>query len=140
MSDWITDRLPTKADGDCNGRVWVTSVADRGFVSWELWDQVSHGDAWCCTNRPEPYEPPKPERRELRLFRSYGQQWRSTADNYMGGAEAMNVREVLPGDPTPEAIDELATELEELKLAYAGCEKQRINLAEIVAKLRGETD
>lgn len=52
--DWITDRLPTKADGDTEYEVCVMSNAS-GDWSYMLWDDVQPGWAWHHTDwwRPE---------------------------------------------------------------------------------------
>ena len=82
---------------------------------------------------PKPEVSPKPERRELRLVRSrgYWRQWDYRHDDCMDRVETMEVREVLPGDPAPEAIEEVAKRLDSDDRSY---------LHELAAKLRGETD
>jgi len=56
MSEWITDRRPTREDADCLGLVWVSQ--DDGTVL-QNWSYVDKGIAWMPTNRPEPYVKPK---------------------------------------------------------------------------------
>jgi hypothetical protein len=57
MSDWITDRLPTKEDGDALGLVWLS----LDFIApvTERWEQIHPGEPWQPTNRPKPYVKPK---------------------------------------------------------------------------------
>ena len=51
MSDWITDRRPTKEDADDYGYVWVS---DRGKVVHTMWDCVTD-EPWTHFTRPAPY-------------------------------------------------------------------------------------
>ena len=55
MSEWITDRLPTKEDADDYGYVWIS---DRGKVVHTMWDCVTD-EAWTHFTRPAPYAKPK---------------------------------------------------------------------------------
>jgi hypothetical protein len=57
MSDWITDRLPTKEDGDALGLVWLS----LDFIApvTERWEQIHPGEPWMPVDRPAPYVKPK---------------------------------------------------------------------------------
>jgi hypothetical protein len=57
MSEWITDRLPTKQDADEFGDVWVT-IWD-GFVCDLNWKCIKPQMPWQPTNKPGPYVKPK---------------------------------------------------------------------------------
>ena len=52
MSNWITDRRPTKADADSYGLVWIT---DNGKVVPCAYVGIVEGTAWMPIERPEPY-------------------------------------------------------------------------------------
>ena len=58
MSDWITDRLPTDDDADCEGKVWITrdsAVERTDFLN------VMPRRAWMPIDEPPPYQPKAPE-------------------------------------------------------------------------------
>lgn len=118
MSDWITDRRPTKEDADVDGCVWI-AVDD--FAALSNWHH-DNDCPWQPTNRPEPYVPPKPVRREWGLSlqpRDGGETSWQDGTAFLRqsrsapiSAEDIHVREVLPGDPTPETIEEVANDLD----------------------------
>ncbi len=54
MSDWITDRLPTEADADCDGAVLGTR---DGHVIFQLARCLVLGEPWMPI--PAPYVKPK---------------------------------------------------------------------------------
>ena len=56
MSNWITDRRPTRADADKYGYVWITGVNDSVYLA--AWTEVG-GRPWQHSHRPEPYVKPK---------------------------------------------------------------------------------
>lgn len=131
MSEWITDRLPTEDDADDNGDVLVHTVLCPVFRDY---GSVEAGDPWSPV--PKAYVPPKPKRRER------------TESN--GNFKSPTLfREVLATDPTPEAIEEVAAELEVIAetiriasdlqiLADRGMYAEGIKRQ--AAKLREETD
>ena len=43
-TDWITDRLPTEEDADCDGEVFVLSDRGVDFISWN--HVVTLGTPW----------------------------------------------------------------------------------------------
>ena len=51
---WITDRLPTAADGDINGNVWVAGIS--GYCHLVFWKRVLQMPQWVHTSkwRPQP--------------------------------------------------------------------------------------
>lgn len=53
--DWITDRLPTEADGDTEFDVVVLNDAQTGDWRYVTWDEVQPGWAWHHTDwwRPQ---------------------------------------------------------------------------------------
>lgn len=56
MSEWITDRRPTKADADGYGLVWIT---EHGRVVPATYNGIAEGTAWMPIERPDPYVKPK---------------------------------------------------------------------------------
>jgi hypothetical protein len=63
MSEWITDRLPTEADGDEKFRVWCTSPDGDVFRCY--YSLIGTGEAWAPkpkTVKPAPYVKPEPQR------------------------------------------------------------------------------
>ena len=56
-NEWITDRLPTRFDGDELGHVWVTD--SDGTVRHRLWESVKADMPWKHLTRPKPYVKPK---------------------------------------------------------------------------------
>jgi hypothetical protein len=59
MSEWITDRLPTEADSDVMGKVWVW---EDNAVYWSDYSVVTPGTPWMPINSPAPYVKPEPKR------------------------------------------------------------------------------
>lgn len=57
MSEWITDRLPTKEDGMSHGCVWILYAENYQITTWNL---VRKNEAWMPIPNPEPYVAPKP--------------------------------------------------------------------------------
>lgn len=58
MSEWITDRLPTKEDGNLYCKVWVTYK--NGEVGQEHWSDVTLSKPWQrIIDKPAPYVKPK---------------------------------------------------------------------------------
>jgi hypothetical protein len=55
-SEWITDRLPTKADVHADGRVWIMYEGDVVMCRFET---VEPGEPWQHIIRPAPYVKPK---------------------------------------------------------------------------------
>lgn len=49
MSHWITDRLPTEADGDPDG---VLIVSTEDGWAFDIWKYVKPGTAWLSFRRP----------------------------------------------------------------------------------------
>jgi hypothetical protein len=56
MSEWITDRLPTKEDVHADGRVWIMYEGDVVMCRFET---VEPGEPWQHIIRPTPYVKPK---------------------------------------------------------------------------------
>jgi len=52
MSEWITDRLPTEADSDIMGKVWVW---EDNAVYWSDYSVVTPGTPWMPIKEPAPY-------------------------------------------------------------------------------------
>jgi hypothetical protein len=57
MSEWITDRLPTKEDADDFFYVYITHP--NGDVCEWNWRSVEPQMPWQPTNKPAPYVKPK---------------------------------------------------------------------------------
>ena len=89
MSEWITDRLPTKEDGDYEGKVWITERSN-GFVYGTTFYTVKVGTPWQkrMISKPEPYVKPrwmpKDMERYFCIFPStiIGQAWLSEKGDY----------------------------------------------------------
>lgn len=132
MSEWITDRVPTSADADERGYVWV--CWKDGSVMPDSHDKISKGTAWHPKpKKPAPYQPPKPPRAERWFNTQTGRIFTSDP----GKAFAIHVREVLPTDPTPEAVEEVVEQLDRV------CEEAipisvRTWLQELAEMLRGK--
>jgi hypothetical protein len=65
MSEWITDRLPTEADGDEYYKVWWTSI--DGEIAPCYYADIKTGEAWAPKPKPvppKPYIKPEPQRWE----------------------------------------------------------------------------
>ncbi len=56
MSAWITDRVPTREDGDCMTMVWVSSPREVYRCAYSV---VKLGTPWQPITYPEPYVKPK---------------------------------------------------------------------------------
>jgi hypothetical protein len=56
MSDWITDRLPTREDAHVDLSVWV--CIEGGVLLWS-YDGISLGTPWQPIGQPAPYVKPK---------------------------------------------------------------------------------
>ena len=52
--EWITDRVPTEADSDVHGYVWVPSNGLDGFNVTE-YDDISLGEPWMHCPKAPPY-------------------------------------------------------------------------------------
>lgn len=59
MSEWITDRLPTEADSDMMGKVWIF---EDNAVYWSDYSVVTPGTPWMPIKEPATYVKPEPER------------------------------------------------------------------------------
>ena len=104
MSEWITDRMPTKDEVDRCGMVWVTM---NQKVVGVLADDLMLGQPWMTRCLPEPY---KPSRREWTINVSPT----GELDNRFPRADSMRVkvREVFESDPDPDAIPRVIERLE----------------------------
>jgi len=72
MSEWITDRLPTEADGDEDHCVWWTSI--DGEVVLCYYEDIKTGEVWAPKPKPvvpAPYVKPEPKRWKAKPFESY---------------------------------------------------------------------
>jgi hypothetical protein len=62
-NEWITDRLPTEADGDMDGNVWMRHVSSPEHNFFAHWSHVGPGAPWRRTiywkppTEPTPAEP-----------------------------------------------------------------------------------
>ena len=56
MSAWITDRVPTREDGDCMTMVWVSSPREVYRCDYRV---IKLGTPWQPITYPEPYVKPK---------------------------------------------------------------------------------
>jgi hypothetical protein len=63
-NEWITDRLPTEADGDRDGDVWMRHVSSSEHNFFAHWSHVGPGAPWQRTTHwkkpptePTPTEP-----------------------------------------------------------------------------------
>jgi hypothetical protein len=45
-AEWITDRLPTEADGDRDGNVWMRHVSGSEYNFFAPWSHVGPGAPW----------------------------------------------------------------------------------------------
>jgi hypothetical protein len=68
MSEWITDRLPTEADSDIMGKVWVW---EDNAVYWSDYSVVTFGTPWMPIKSPAPYVKPEPQRWKPRHSEEY---------------------------------------------------------------------
>ena len=59
MSEWITDRLPTEADSDMMGKVWIF---EDNAVYWSDYSVVTPGTPWMPIKEPATYVKPEPKR------------------------------------------------------------------------------
>ena len=61
MSEWITDRLPTKKDTwNETNLVWGCTIG--GTVLFRFFNKVHDGEPWMPINGPAPYVKPEPQR------------------------------------------------------------------------------
>ena len=60
MSEWITDRLPTKEDADGNFIVWL--AGSNGEVMRCHYEDIQNGEVWAPKRPPKPYVKPEPKR------------------------------------------------------------------------------
>ena len=117
MAEWIpkTERLPT---GENKSSVWVTY--DNGEVDWVYPEYVERKDriiAWKPREqKPEPYVPPKPKRREWKAGHNTITVIKHSIYGDTQHTVGMNscIREVLQGDPDPDVVLGV---LEEMKRA-----------------------
>ena len=105
-NEWITDRLPTRFDGDEFGLVWVTD--SDGRVLHRLWESVTADMPWKHLTRPQPYV--KPKRYVVRPAQDICPN--ATVSGYVvwadvGGVHADNI-------PTIEAAERIAAIYEEV--------------------------
>jgi hypothetical protein len=68
MSEWITDRLPTNADSDVMGKVWIW---EDNAVYWSDWQLVTPGTPWMPIKEPEPYVKPKIKQWKPKIFQLF---------------------------------------------------------------------
>jgi hypothetical protein len=59
-AEWITDRLPTEADGDRNGHVWMRHVSGSEYNFYAHWSHVGPDAPWQRTIYWKP--PTEPDR------------------------------------------------------------------------------
>jgi hypothetical protein len=59
-AEWITDRLPTEADGDRDGVVWMRHVSGPQYNFFAHWSHVGPGAPWQRTIYWKP--PTEPDR------------------------------------------------------------------------------
>ncbi len=57
MSEWITDRLPTRDEADQYGHVWV--VNNNGKTDYRRFSKIAIGEPWQPIQVPAPYVKPK---------------------------------------------------------------------------------
>jgi hypothetical protein len=57
MSEWITDRLPTREDASLEGDVWITDP--DGEVTPRYYKHLASGRPWHRIHKPAPYVNPK---------------------------------------------------------------------------------
>ena len=58
--EWITDRLPTEADGDRDGVVWMRHVSGPQYNFFAHWSHVGPGAPWQRTIYWKPPAQPTP--------------------------------------------------------------------------------
>jgi len=62
-AEWVTDRLPTEADGDRDGNVWMRHMSGPEYNFFAHWSHVGPGAPWQRTiywkppTEPTPTEP-----------------------------------------------------------------------------------
>lgn len=121
-NEWIPLDQSTRDQLDDQKPYWVTSVGAQGKpqVTWGYGRLIKQSTntiavkAKECT--PEPYVPPKPERREWWIVEmshnanddAYRVQQMDTS---MRAIDQIHVREVLGGDPSPEMIEGVIREM-----------------------------
>jgi hypothetical protein len=97
MSEWITDRLPTKEDG-VSGNV----ICCRwGHINLLQWYKIEAGEPWQPIPRPAPYV--KPKRWTVKydiaverwmLLRDGGRRWVLPFLSVLGGEAAQRIADV----------------------------------------------
>ena len=146
MSEWITDRLPVFDDADDNNDVLVPDASVRiSGVSCRDFRSIGDGEPW--HPKPRKYVPPKPKRREWWMISRSDEI--CTCDVYtveqLRNGEPwpgqIHVREVLPTDPTPEAIEEVAAKFEAWSVGHPDdfVNAGRRLCGALAKKLRGES-
>jgi hypothetical protein len=71
MSEWITDRLPTRNDVESiYDFVWLTK--EDGEVTMRHWSNIVEGQPWQVFRKPAPYVKPK----------RWAVEWSATAKRY----------------------------------------------------------
>ena len=58
MSEWITDRKPTKEDADRCAYCMVWTTYNGEVIAW-TYDGVAKGPPWMPISKPEPYVSPR---------------------------------------------------------------------------------
>ena len=107
MSDWITDRSPTKADGDMDGDVLVQVRPESVVGTCLHWAYVSPGTPWRHTTFWKIFnEAPKPDARatEPRRFVSISRTLLSPTESIIDAIDDEGVawtRKSLPFPPQP---------------------------------------
>jgi hypothetical protein len=67
MTEWITDRQPTEADGDCDGDVSCKQHPDQGGSALIHWSHIGAGVPWRHTTYWQP--PAQPEIRVGQIWK-----------------------------------------------------------------------
>jgi hypothetical protein len=160
-AEWITDRLPTEADGDMEGNVWMRHVSSPEHNFFAHWSHVGPGAPWQRTSywkptaepdriKPTPTEPTPTEpdwaalgwithRQPTKADADYeGAVWlpRNIADPIEGDTTFVDYRTVALGQPwysrhAPEMQDGEPTPTEPDRIAAL---EQRV--AELEAMVR----
>jgi hypothetical protein len=65
MTDWITDRPPTEADGDCDGDVLMQQRPGKEPQAFVHWSHACPGVPWKRTAWWRPPAQPQPEPRRF---------------------------------------------------------------------------
>ena len=72
MSEWITDRKPTREDADLYWMVWTTY--NGKVVAW-TYDGVAEGTPWMPISAPEPYMAPKSKYSAVLYYAHDSERW-----------------------------------------------------------------